>query len=332
MGFTTPILLCVFNRPHLTERVFAEIRRQQPQRLLLVSDGPRETQPGESRLVQQTRQIISQVDWDCQVSTNFSDTNMGCRDRMASGISWAFDQVESLIVLEDDCLPSQEFFDFCAAMLQQYEQDDRVGMICGDQFLPHRPTTEDAYFSKYPFVWGWASWKRAWQHYDLSMRRWPKRNADWLSTWSACSSEEQYWHHLFSKQAAGEIDTWDYSWIFNSWDKELLTIHPAVNLVSNIGFGHDATHTTDAGAAIANLAISQSENLGEVAGNRALPRKIYRLPSIVQRDHEIDHQLFEHVFRPSLQTMQETATRRMNKLEKLNRWWNKKLSRWTGQI
>lgn len=285
----TPILFCVFNRPELTRAVFAAIRQARPQRLLLVADGPRADHPYDATLVEQTRQIVRDVDWDCQVQTNFSDTNMGCRQRMASGLDWAFSLEERLIVLEDDCLPGPAFFDYCQQMLDQFQTDPRVGMICGDQFLQQPECETDAYFSRYPFVWGWASWRRAWQHYDLKMTRWPSRAAEnWLEEHTSDSAEAVYWEQIFQQQQRGQIDTWDYSWIFNCWDQEMLSVHPRENLVSNLGFGADATHTTDEDSRLANLPIPKRP-----------PANGWTLPGNVKADAALDSRIFHEVYKPA---------------------------------
>lgn len=287
----TPVLFCIFNRPELTQQVFAAIRDARPEKLLICADGPRSTHPEDAPRVEQARSVVAQVDWPCELQTNFSPTNLGCRQRMASGIDWAFGLSEHLIVLEDDCLPSPQFFDFCQRMLDRFQQDPRVGMICGDQFLPNLECDTDAYFSRYPYVWGWASWRRAWQHYDLAMRHWPcRRDQKWIEGVTTGSAEAAYWSNIFENQHQGQIDTWDYSWIFNCWDQNLLSIHPKHNLVSNIGFGADATHTTDATNWLANLpAVSNPRSDVGSANPWSLPG---RVAPCWERERQIFHQVY----------------------------------------
>jgi hypothetical protein len=147
-------------------------------------------------------------------------------------------------------------------MLDRYANDPRIGMICGDQFLTGVPVATDAYLSKFAFVWGWASWRRAWHYYDLNMTRWTlRRTGSWLAEQCSSAAETDYWKNIFERQAAGQIDTWDYSWMFNAWDRGLLTVHPKHNLVSNIGFRSDATHTTDPAAGLAAIpTLSQTDH------------------------------------------------------------------------
>lgn len=243
----TPVAFIIFNRPDTTARVFAEIAKAQPPTLLVISDGPRAHRTGESERVAQTRAIIEQVDWPCEVLTNFSDVNLGCKRRVSSGIDWIFEQVEEAIILEDDCLPDPSFFRFCQEMLERYRHDQRVGMISGDNFQFGRRYGEDSYyFSKYVHIWGWASWRDRWQgSYDVQMNRWPQvRDLGRLGDLVLDENEASYWRSIFERVHQGGIDTWDYQWVFANWIEGRLSILPSVNLISNIGFGVDATHTT----------------------------------------------------------------------------------------
>lgn len=304
----TPVLLCIFNRPRLTEQVFAAIAKQKPKQLLIVGDGPRDSYAEDSALVEETRRIVKQINWDCEVLTNFSRENLGCRQRMATGLDWAFEQAERLIVLEDDCLPSDAFFEYSEAMLDKFADDPSVGMICGDQFLPDLLCATDAYYSKFPYVWGWASWRRAWKYYDLEMNNWPQRNNDaWLRHNSCSQREAEYWQDIFARQHAGEIDTWDYSWIFNCWDQQLLSIHPRENLVSNIGFGSDATHTTDPNCKLANLP-TQHRSSGDQ----------WLLPVQQQADSAIDARIFNEVYCPVPEEVE--AASKNSAWQKIKRW------------
>src|SRR5512139_3287315 len=169
----TPVAFIIFNRPDTAERVFAEIAKARPPKLLVVADGPRANRSGEAEKCAATRAIIDRVDWDCEVLTNFSDTNLGCKNRVSSGIDWVFEQVPEAIILEDDCLPHPTFFRFCEELLERYRDDERIGMISGDNFqLGQKRTDASYYFSRYNHIWGWASWRRAWRHYDREASAW----------------------------------------------------------------------------------------------------------------------------------------------------------------
>ena len=252
----TPVVFIIFNRPDTTELVFAEIAKAKPPKLLVVGDGPRVNRAGEAEKVEAARAIIDRVDWDCEVLTNFSEVNLGCKRRVSSGIDWVFEQVEEAIILEDDCLPDPTFFRFCQELLERYRHDQRIGMISGDNFQFGRRCNDDSYyFSKYSHIWGWASWRDRWAgSYDVMMAKWPRiRDDGCLANMVDNTLEAIYWKIIFERVHRGEIDTWDYQWVFAKWVEGRMSILPAVNLISNVGFGRDATHTTW-DSVLANLA------------------------------------------------------------------------------
>jgi hypothetical protein len=241
----TPVALLIFNRLDTTARVFKEIAKARPPKLLVVADGPRADKSGEREQCELTRAIIKKVDWDCEVLTNFAETNMGCKMRVASGIDWIFEQVEEAIILEDDCLPEQSFFQYCEEMLIKYRDNPRVGMVSGGNLqFGHQRGQSSYYFSRYTHIWGWASWRRAWQHYDREITKWPAfRDEGWLEEMFRTQGERDYWRHSFNAVYDGSLDTWDCSWTFTALINGMLQIVPNVNLISNIGFGPNATHT-----------------------------------------------------------------------------------------
>jgi hypothetical protein len=170
---------------------------------------------------------------------------MGCRQRISAGITWAFALVDRAVILEDDCIPSVSFFDYCTELLDRYENDERVMMISGNNFLfGHVETADSYYFSRYPHVWGWATWRRAWAQYDVNMTRWPEiRDKKLFDQYAQKTSERYYWEAIFQHTYDGKIDTWAYPWVYSIWANSGLCIAPAQNLVQNIGFHADATHT-----------------------------------------------------------------------------------------
>lgn len=250
----TPVAFIIFNRPTVTERVFAAIAEARPPKLLVIADGPREDHPGEARACDATRAVVERVDWECQVSTQYAASNLGCRRRVSSGLDWVFDTVAEAIVLEDDCLPDPSFFRFCEELLHRYRDDGRVAQIGGANFqFGHRRTADSYCFSLYPHIWGWASWRRAWQHYDVGLSRWPQlRGSDWLQNVVGDPKQMRYWRRIFDKVDAGDVDSWAYQWAFVCWSRGALTALPDVNLISNIGFGQDSTHTRSR-SALANM-------------------------------------------------------------------------------
>ncbi len=241
----TPIVFLIFNRPEQTARTFAAIRAARPPTLLVVADGPRPDRAGEQELCARTRAVIDGVDWPCQVLRNFADTNMGCGKRVSSGLDWAFGQVDEAGILEDDCLPDPSFFPYCAELLERYRTDERIMMISGDNFQNEASRTSDSYyFSRLPHCWGWATWRRAWRHYDFTMADWPqRREARWLKPIARNATLERYWARCFDDVMSGKIDTWDYQWMYCLLVRQGLSIVPDVNLVTNIGLSSTATHT-----------------------------------------------------------------------------------------
>jgi hypothetical protein len=252
----TPVAFLVFNRPQTTARVWETIRQARPRKLLIVADGPRAVRADEADRCAEVRAICERIDWPCEVLRNYAETNLGCRRRVSSGLDWVFSMVEEAIILEDDCLPHPTFFPYCQELLARYRDDERVMMISGDNFQPGPPRHEYSYyFSRYPHVWGWASWRRAWQHYDVNMSLWPTvRDGGWLESIFLDAQSTAYWRATFDRVAAGEIDTWDYQLGFACFAQNGLSICPRGNLVQNIGFATDATHTA-ANSPLANLAV-----------------------------------------------------------------------------
>jgi hypothetical protein len=254
----TPVAFFIFNRPETTARVFAEIARAKPPILLVVADGPRADVPGEIERCQAARAIVEQgVDWPCEVLADYADSNLGCKNRVSSGLDCVFESVEQAIILEDDCLPHPTFFRFCEDLLDRYRDDERIMTISGNNFqLGRRRTEYSYYFSRFFHCWGWASWRRAWRHYDVDMNLWPQvRKGGWLTDILVDSPAVKYWTDVFQAAYEGRISSWDYSAVFAQWLRNALTITPNVNLVSNIGFGSDATHTKDS-SPLANVPAS----------------------------------------------------------------------------
>lgn len=242
----TPVIFIIYNRPQTTARVFEAIRQVKPRQLLVIADGPRSDRPSDRERCQAARQIVEQANWDCEILRNYSAVNLGCRQRISSGLNWAFARVESAVILEDDCIPDLTFFPFCEELLKRYDRDPRVMAISGDNFqFGRRYTADSYYFSRYPHCWGWATWRRAWQQYDDSMSSWPQlRDSRWLETLFSEPEAVKYWSNIFENNYRG-FNSWAYVWTLTCWSRNGLTILPEVNLVSNIGFDRGATHTPE---------------------------------------------------------------------------------------
>ena len=246
-SLSTPVVLIMFNRPELTKLTLAAIRRVRPEKLFVVSDGARATHPEEKNLVEACRDLISAIDWPCEITRIYSNSNMGCRDRIASGLSHVFELVDRAIILEDDCLPNDSFFFFTQELLGRYANDSRVGLIGGTRLLDFRTDDPTSYFfSKHPQIWGWATWSRVWREYNVRMSDWPEMRkttflAENLETKKAIANWRQNFNLVFWRK----IDTWDYQFVYTLWKNKMLSIVPTSNLVSNLGFGESATHTLD---------------------------------------------------------------------------------------
>lgn len=223
MRLNTPILFIIFNRPDTIQKVFNSIRQAKPKQLFVAADGPREDKAGEAEQCQRARDIVNQVDWDCEIRTLFQEKNLGCgpgpSSAPPSAISWFFNNVEDGIILEDDCLPHPDFYVFCEQLLDYYRTNEKIMCISGDNFQYGRKRGKASYyFSDYRGIpkpiWGWATWRRAWKHYNCEFLPEEARNYVWDTQWMMCIRK-------------------NYG----------LTVIPNVNLVANIGFDDDATHT-----------------------------------------------------------------------------------------
>jgi len=234
----TPVVLIIFNRPLLTQIVFDEIKKIQPRQLFVISDGPRNEK--EKSVVEQTRKILEQINWKCEVFKKFSDNNLGCKVSVSSGLDWVFSQVEQAIILEDDCAPDRSFFSYCEELLGRYKDNKKVMMISGDNFFSEKSQFSYDY-CHHSLIWGWATWRRAWKQYQAasnpSIDLFEKKYNDLVKLVSNRRLS------AIKKTLEGKIDTWDYLWQYTMLLNEGLCIYPSINLVKNIGFGGEATHT-----------------------------------------------------------------------------------------
>lgn len=237
-----PVVLIVYRRPETTRLVFSRIAEARPAQLFVIADGPRS--PAEYGTCELTRAETEEVNWPCSVVRDYSNTNLGLRKRVLTGLSHVFETVDQAIILEDDCFPHPTFFRFAEVLLEQYRNEAQVAHISGDNFLRRAKIREDYYFTRYAHVWGWATWKRAWQAFDPSLSSFQSNDAreQFLSDFSDLD-ERKFWSTILSQLKTREIDSWAYSWAISNMAQKALAINPSNNLVHNIGFGADATHT-----------------------------------------------------------------------------------------
>ena len=240
----TAVALILFRRPERTARVFERVREARPSKLFLIADGPRPGNDDEARGCEAARAVVERVDWPCEVVRNFADENLGLRRRIPSGLDWVFDQVEEAIILEDDCLPHPSFFRFCEELLERYRDDERIVHVAGSQLLPDPPVAASYHFSRYVHIWGWATWRRAWRLFDVDLADWHSRPEEergaWLRRSFDTDEERRYWRYVWD--CAPEIDNWDVQWAHVCLARGRLSINPNRNLISNIGFGDEATN------------------------------------------------------------------------------------------
>jgi hypothetical protein len=249
----TPVALFIFNRPDCTARVLEAIAVAKPPALFVIADGPRPGHPEDERLISETRAVIDRVDWPCELHTNYSDVNLNCDPRIASGLDWVFAKVPEAILLEDDCVPDPTFFPYCEQLLERYRADERVHMISGSNVVGASGAYSYHFSRCYP-VWGWASWARAWNHHDREMRAWPRlRETGWLENHLGDRRTAELVRPWFDDAHSGPSPQWDIQWMFSSWLNDALAVMPRVNLVSNIGFGNNATHKHDANHPFADV-------------------------------------------------------------------------------
>lgn len=303
MSLSTPVAFLIFNRPEYTEKVFKAIAQAKPQKLLVIADGPRASVPEDINNCQKTRAIINNIDWECELLTNFAENNLGLRLRISSGLDWVFSHVEEAIILEDDCLPHPSFFDFCSNLLEKYRYDERIMTISGSNFLLDKLTIDESYtFSRFFVMWGWASWRRAWEKYDITMEDWKvyklekqiegffaqKHIKEWLT---------QLFDFVYEKQ-----HTWDIQWFYSCLFSHGLTIIPKKNLISNIGF--IGVHST------------QKQGLHELP-LFALDTSLLKHPNMMFQNQVFESKMFE-LFNASPPNQQRTIIEKIkDKLRKI---------------
>ena len=281
----TPLLLIAWRRPHTLRQVINAIRPVAPTRLYVACDGPNPERPGEAEKVAATRAVIEhEIDWPCQIERLYSDVNQGCSVGPIRAISWFFEQVEEGIILEDDCVPHPDFLPYCTTLLERYRHDTRIWCISGNNFQKGQWRGDGSYyFSRYNHCWGWASWRRCWQYFDANLSQWPAlRDGGLLDTIFENPMERKYWADIWQRThlRTESITWWDYQWTFTCLSNGGLTALPNRNLVNNVGFGEDATHTT--GAAEPSVT---DQGLGEL-----------KHPSFVLRDATADQFTSERHF------------------------------------
>lgn len=287
----TPVLFIIFNRPETTKKVFEAIRQFKPDRLYIAADGHRDNVEGDKERCEETRTVVSMIDWKCSVFTLFRTENLGCGKGVCEAINWFFENEEEGIILEDDCLPSPSFFQFCATLLSYYRNDKRVMGIGGNNFEEdHNEVLGDSYrFSEIISIWGWATWRRAWLLNDYYMTHYPMiTTKKYLQASYNTIYEQDFYQYVFEKMHNGDNQTnarniWDFQWQFACKSNSGLLLIPNRNLTKNIGLGFDSTNTHNVRSPGFDLKLA------------SLDFPLIH-PEFMMVDHFKDSQLFKKVF------------------------------------
>ena len=235
-----PVLLIIFNRADLVARVFERIREQRPSQLFIAADGPRVSKPEDVKRCSQARDVTRIIDWPCEVYRLEQDVNLGCKMGVSTAITWFFEHVEQGIILEDDCLPHPSFFLFCGELLKRYKNSNQIALVSGNNFQK-KPCNKSYYFSRHAQIWGWATWRRTWQKYDLEMKGW-NGDPDSLRESIRNARVRRFFARRFNAVKFEGRNTWDYQLAYLLFANKFSCINPCQNLVENIGFDERATH------------------------------------------------------------------------------------------
>ncbi|KKP40257.1 MAG: nucleotide-diphospho-sugar transferase domain-containing protein [Candidatus Peregrinibacteria bacterium GW2011_GWC2_33_13] len=284
--FQTPILFLIFNRPDVTKKVFSAIREIKPKFLYIAADGPRNIE--EKMICDETKNIINEIDWDCEIKTLFREENLGLRKAVTGALDWFFDNVEQGIILEDDCLSNKSFFDFCEQMLELYKNDSRIMHIAGSNFQDGNWRGDGSYyFSKISAqCWGWATWKRAWLLNKPEMEGFDNFIKDnFLGTIFDDSRFIEFWENYYDNAYNEKISSWNAVWSYSIVSQGGLCIIPNKNLVSNIGFDSQASNCIDIDNPLANIKISSFNNIFH--------------PSIISHDNQADFYIIKKYHAPA---------------------------------
>ncbi|MDF4222879.1 nucleotide-diphospho-sugar transferase [Maribacter sp. M208] len=249
--FETPILFITFNRLDTTKKVFQKIKEQKPKKLYLASDAAREEKPDEEKKVLAVRSYLKRnIDWDCEVKMLYQTKNLGCKFGPHNAISWFFEHEEQGIILEDDCLPSNSFFCYCETMLNRYKDDLRIFTISGFNYnSEYSPKNQPYFYAKLPMIWGWATWRDRWLQNLKMIENFEIINKDPLS--QSISNDSAVSKIIIDNAKLSidnKVDVWDYLWLFTNYINNALSTFPSKNLIENIGYGTDATHTASKGS------------------------------------------------------------------------------------
>ena len=264
----TAILFIIFNRPSSTQKVFEEIKRAKPAKLYIAADAPRNNNTPDIENCKNARAVTENIDWPCEVKRLYQEKNLGCSFGPRAAFDWFFLQEEEGIILEDDCVPHRDFFPFAAAMLEKYRNNKKIISINGSNLGYKLKNDESYFFSRFMNMWGWATWADRAKEIDYSLDKWKQMKYPFWFLYNKMGQHlfdidinwYKYWKHKFDLTVTKETITWwDWQWIWHQTMHQQLSIVPAVNLVTNIGFNEDATHTQETSNPAASIAVKEME-------------------------------------------------------------------------
>ena len=239
-----PILFLVYNRLDCTKKSLNSILKYEPNKIYISCDGPKNN-PLDKKKTNQVRRYIEKKTMKIKkVQFLFNKKNLGCKKSNLKALNWFFKKEKKGVILEDDCVANQNFFSFCKSLLFKYKKNKKIYCISGSNFQSQPIDKNSYYFSKYNHCWGWATWSDRWRYNDGNIKFWPKlkENKNWKKL-HRNNLERQYWEKIFDKVYKNRVDSWAYPWTLSVWKKNGLTITPNSNLVKNIGFGENSTHS-----------------------------------------------------------------------------------------
>ena len=278
-----PVLLTCWKRPEKVLKVIEALKVISPKKIYVSCDGPNINILGNREKVEETKKVILEnINWDCNLSTKFFTENNGCRIAMTKAINWFFNYEMEGIIIEDDCIPSEEFFVFFLELLKRYRFNNEIWSISGTNFQDGQWRGDGSYyFSKYFQCWGWATWRDRWQNMDSDLDGWKEYKENTFNNTFFNNKEKRYWSNIFNTLLyENKPDSWAYRWAFTCFKNQGLTIIPNKNLVQNIGFDTEATNT--------------AFNLNNLKIEKGLIPLIH--PNYILRDEIADNYTFKNHF------------------------------------
>lgn len=253
----TPVLVIIYKRAETTRKVLEALAKVKPKRIFVSANAPNPSNSADPAKVQEVRDLFDNLPWECEVTKLFRTEHLSAKLSISGGISWFFSQVEEGIVLEDDCECDPSFFYYAQELLEKYRDHPQVMHIGASNFqFGQKRGDASYYFSRYNHIWAWAGWRTTWQNFKLTPAELNKQKVyTAIDKLFVRESDRGFWKAMFNYAMSGRIDTWDYQYMFSLWAAGGIAITPQANLISNLGFGADATNSISANSRVANMAV-----------------------------------------------------------------------------